>query len=77
MTALHFRQPLVAIAASIAVLSFVAVGAVVAMAFNGAVAPAWVTSAALYGLPLAFLLMLFRVISDAAARRRPPAPSDG
>jgi hypothetical protein len=42
-----------------------------AMALNNAVAPAWITSAALYGLPVAFLLMLALVVDAVAARRRP------
>jgi hypothetical protein len=41
-----------------------------AMAFNNSVAPAWITSTALYGLPVAFLLMLGLVIDAVAARRR-------
>ena len=59
------------VAATLAVLSLVAVGAVMAMAFNNAVAPAWITSTALYGLPVAFLLMLALVVDAVAARRRP------
>ena len=58
------------IAAAIAVLSLVAVGAVMAMAFNHAVAPVWITSTALYGLPVAFLLMLVLVVDAVVARRR-------
>ena len=50
------------VAAAAAVLSLAAVGVVMAMAFNNAVSPAWITSTALYGLPLAFLLMLLLVI---------------
>ena len=64
------------IAATLAVLSFVAVGAVMAMAFNNAVAPAWITSTALYGLPVAFLLMLALVVDAVAARRRPRRPGE-
>ena len=60
------------LAASVAALSLAAVGAVMAMAFNNAVAPVWVTSTALYGLPLAFLLMLVLVVDAVAARRRTP-----
>jgi hypothetical protein len=48
----------------------VSVGVVMAMAFNNAVAPAWVTSTALYGLPVAFLLMLLLVVDGVADRRR-------
>lgn len=64
------------IAAAVAVLSLVAVGVVMAMAFNHAVAPVWITSTALYGLPLAFLLMLFLVIDGVAARRRTQGPGE-
>ena len=64
------------VAATLAVLSLVAVGAVMAMAFNNAVAPAWITSAALYGLPVAFLLMLALVVVAVAARRRPRGPGE-
>ena len=60
------------LAAGVAALSLAAVGAVMAMAFNNAVAPVWVTSTALYGLPLAFLLMLVLVVDAVAARRRTP-----
>lgn len=41
-----------------------------ALAFAGVAAPAWVTSIALYGLPVAFLLMLFLVLDSVAGRRR-------
>jgi hypothetical protein len=61
-------------AAFVAILSLVAVGAVMAFAFAGSVAPVWVTSTALYGLPLAFLLMLFLVLDSAAGRRRAGKP---
>ena len=64
------------VAATLAVLSLVAVGAVMAMAFNNAVAPAWITSTALYGLPVAFLLMLALVVDAAVARRRPRGPGE-
>jgi hypothetical protein len=70
MTPLRFRRPLLIIAAVAAVLSLAAVGIVMAMAFNNAVSPAWITSTALYGLPVAFLLMLLLVIDGVAARRR-------
>lgn len=60
------------LAAAVAALSLAAVGAVMALAFNNAVAPVWVTSTALYGLPLAFLLMLVLVVDAVAARRRTP-----
>jgi hypothetical protein len=61
-------------AAFVAILSLVAVGAVMAFAFAGSVAPVWVTSTALYGLPLAFLLMLFLVLDSVAGRRRAGKP---
>ena len=60
------------LAAAVAALSLAAIGAVMALAFNNAVAPVWVTSTALYGLPLAFLLMLVLVVDAVAARRRTP-----
>ena len=41
-----------------------------ALAFAGTAAPVWVTSTALYGLPVAFLLMLFLVLDSVAGRRR-------
>jgi hypothetical protein len=64
------------IAATLAVLSLVAVAAVMAMASNNVVAPAWIPSAALYGLPMAFLLMLALVVDAVAARRRPRRPGE-
>jgi hypothetical protein len=76
MTTLHFRRPLLIVAAAVAVLSLVAVGTVMAMAFNNAVAPVWITSTALYGLPLAFLLMLALVGDGVAARRRAHGPGE-
>jgi hypothetical protein len=63
-------------AAVVAVLSLGAVGAVMALAFAGTAAPVWVTSTALYGLPVAFLLMLFLVLDGVAGRRR-AGKSDG
>ena len=66
---LHFRRPFLIAAAAIAVLSLVAVGVVMALAFAGVTAPVWVTSTALYGLPLAFLMML-AIVADGIARRR-------
>ena len=76
MTPLRFRRPLLIVAAAAAVLSLTAIGVVMAMAFNNAVSPAWITSTALYGLPVAFLLMLLLVIDGAAARRRPREPDE-
>jgi hypothetical protein len=43
--------------------------------FNHAVAPVWITSAALYGLPVAFMLMLALVVDSVATRRRPRRPA--
>jgi hypothetical protein len=74
MTPSRYRQPIMIVAAVIAVLSLAAVAAVMALAFAGAVAPAWVTYSALYGLPLAFLLMLFLVLDSVAGRRRAGKP---
>jgi hypothetical protein len=74
MTPSRFRRPLQIIAAGVAVLSLLAVGAVVALAAGKLVAPAWITSAALYGLPVAFLLMLVLVADGVAARRRTREP---
>jgi hypothetical protein len=70
MTPLRYRRLLMVLAAVIAVLSLVAVGTVMALAFANSVAPAWVTYAALYGLPVAFILMLLLVLDGVAARRR-------
>ncbi len=74
MTPSRYRRPLTILAAVIAVLSLVAVAAVMALAFAGSVAPAWVTYSALYGLPVAFLLMLILVLDSAAGRRRAGKP---
>lgn len=74
MTPSRYRRPLMIVAGVIAVLSLVAVGAVMALAFGGAVAPTWVTYTALYGLPLAFILMLFLVMDGAVGRRRAGKP---
>lgn len=65
-----YRRPLVIVAAAVAVLSLAAVGAVMATAFARGVAPIWVTSTALYGLPLAFILMAALVVDSVWARRR-------
>lgn len=64
------RRPLVLVAAVAAVLSLASVGAVIATAFARGVAPVWVTSTALYGLPLAFILMAALVVDSVWARRR-------
>ncbi|HEX9088283.1 MAG TPA: hypothetical protein VF867_12220 [Arthrobacter sp.] len=76
MTPLGFRRPLLIAAAAAAILSLAAVGVVMAMAFNNAVSPVWITSTALYGLPVAFLLMLLLVIDGVAARRRTRRPDE-
>ena len=70
VTPSRYRRALMITAAAVAVLSLVAVGTVMALAFAGSVAPAWVTYSALYGLPVAFLLMLFLVLDSVAGRRR-------
>lgn len=57
-------------AALVAVFSLAAVGSVMVLAFMNITAPVWVTSAALYGLPLAFLLMLVLVVDAVVGRRR-------
>jgi len=76
MTLMRYRRPFMIVAATLAVLSLVAVGAVMAMAFNQVVSPAWITSVALYGLPAAFLLMLALVMDAVVARRRPRRPGE-
>jgi predicted permease len=76
MTPQRFRRPLLIAAAVVAALSLVAVGAVMALAFNNTVAPPWVTSTALYGLPVAFLLMAALVGDAVAARRRTRDPGE-
>jgi hypothetical protein len=70
MTPSRYRRPLMIFAAAVALLSLMAVGAVMALASAGSAAPVWVTSTALYGLPLAFLLMLFLILDSVAGRRR-------
>lgn len=70
MTPTRYRRPLMICAAFVALLSLAAVGAVMVFAFGGYVAPVWVTSTALYGLPVAFLLMVFLVLDSVAGRRR-------
>lgn len=74
MTPSRYRRPIMIAAAVIAVFSLVAVGAVMTLAFAGTAAPGWVTYPALYGLPLAFLLMLFLVLDSVAGRRRAGKP---
>ncbi|MDQ4045812.1 MAG: hypothetical protein M3127_00380 [Actinomycetota bacterium] len=70
MITTRFRRPLMIASAVLAVLSLAAVGTVMALAFGGQAAPPWITSAALYGLPLAFILMFVLLIDGVAARRR-------
>lgn len=70
MTPSRYRRPLMILAGVIAVLSLAAVAAVMAFAFAGSTSPAWITYTALYGLPAAFLVMLFLVLDSVAARRR-------
>lgn len=69
MISSRFQRPFQIVAAAVAILSLIAVGAVTALAFADIVAPVWITSMALYGLPLAFLLML-ALIADGVVRRR-------
>jgi hypothetical protein len=76
MTLTRYRRPVTIIAATLAVLSIVAVGTVMAMAVNHAVAPAWITSLALYGLPVAFILMLALIVDGVVARRGPRRPDE-
>ncbi|WP_159703468.1 hypothetical protein [Arthrobacter sp. 18067] len=70
MTSQGYRRPLMIIAAVIAVASLAAVGAVMAIAYNGGAAPVWVTYTALYGLPVAFMLAVVRVLDAVRQRRR-------
>ena len=70
MTSPGPRRPLLVFAALVAAVSLAAVGVVMAVAFDGGVAPVWVTSTALYGLPLAFVLaalVMLGAIGSAAA----------
>jgi len=57
-------------AVAIAVISLAAVAAVIAVAYNGGVAPVWVTSTALYGLPVAFMLAVVLMLDAVRQRRR-------
>ncbi|MEO3939991.1 hypothetical protein V3C41_02770 [Paenarthrobacter nicotinovorans] len=70
MTSPVYRRPLMIVAALIALASLAAVGAVMAIAYNGSTAPVWITSAALYGLPLAFMLAVVLVLDAIRLRRR-------
>ncbi|MGO4146794.1 hypothetical protein AB4Y77_17080 [Paenarthrobacter sp. YAF11_1] len=70
MTSPGYRRPLMIIAAVIAVASLASVGAVMAIAYNSGTAPAWITSTALYGLPVAFMLAVVLVLDAVRQRRR-------
>lgn len=70
MTSPGYRRPLMIIAAVIAVVSLVAVAAVMVVALNGGATPVWVTSTALYGLPIAFMLGAILVLDSIRQRRR-------
>ena len=56
--------------ALLAALSLAAWAATLAIAAGGATAPSWVTALALYGLPVAFLLMAAALIAGVLERRR-------
>ncbi|MFC8039083.1 hypothetical protein ACFUOZ_06990 [Paenarthrobacter sp. NPDC057355] len=70
MTSPGYRRPLMMVAVAIAVLSLAAVAAVITVAYNGGIAPVWVTSTALYGLPVAFMLAVVLVLDALRQRRR-------
>ncbi|MFP3578838.1 hypothetical protein SB659_04530 [Arthrobacter sp. SIMBA_036] len=70
MTSPGPRRPLMVLAALVAAVSLATVGVVMAVAFDGGVAPAWVTSTALYGLPLAFVLAALVMVGAIRERRR-------
>ena len=70
MTSPGYRRPLMNAAVAIAVISLAAVAAVIAVAYNGGVAPVWVTSTALYGLPVAFMLAVVLMLDAVRQRRR-------
>lgn len=70
MTSPGYRRPLMIIAAVIAVASLAAVGAVMVIAYNSGAAPVWMTSTALYGLPVAFMLAVVLVLDAVRQRRR-------
>lgn len=70
MIPIRFRRPLTVAAAAIALLSLAAVAAVMAIAYGGGIAPVWITSTALYGLPIAFLLLAYLVVDGIQRRRR-------
>ncbi|SDW00481.1 hypothetical protein SAMN04487912_10176 [Arthrobacter sp. cf158] len=70
MTSPGYRRPLMIIAAVIAAMSLAAVAAVMVVALSGGATPAWVTSTALYGLPVAFMLAAILVLDAIRQRRR-------
>ncbi|MEV7660654.1 hypothetical protein [Paenarthrobacter sp. NPDC089316] len=70
MTSPGYRRPLMIVTVAIAILSLAAVAAVIAVAYNGGAAPVWVTSTALYGLPVAFMLAVVLVLDAVRQRRR-------
>lgn len=70
MSIAGYRRPLTIAAAVVALLSLAAVGGVMAIAAAGSTAPVWMTSVALYGLPVAFLGMLVLVVDAVVQRRR-------
>ncbi|WP_347109967.1 hypothetical protein AAHB33_04735 [Paenarthrobacter sp. S56] len=70
MTSPGYRRFFTIAAAVVAFVSLAAVAAVMAMAFSGAVPPVWVTSSALYGLPVAFVLAAIPVVEAVRERRR-------
>ncbi|MFJ5955174.1 hypothetical protein ACIQC5_04365 [Paenarthrobacter sp. NPDC092416] len=70
MTSPGYRRPLMIVAAAIAILSLAAVGTVIAIASTGDAAPVWITSTALYGLPVAFMLGAVLVLDAIRQRRR-------
>lgn len=70
MSITGYRRPLTIAAAVVALLSLAAVGGVMVIAAAGSAAPVWMTSVALYGLPIAFLAMLALVVDAVVQRRR-------
>ncbi|KIA74298.1 hypothetical protein ANMWB30_09790 [Arthrobacter sp. MWB30] len=57
-------------AVAIAAFSLAAVAVVIAVAYYGGVVPVWVTSTALYGLPVAFTLAMVLMLDAVRQRRR-------
>ena len=56
--------------ALLAAASLAAWAAILALAAGAAAAPSWVTALALYGLPVAFLLMAAAIVAGVLERRR-------